>query len=116
LSDAQVSTLLFKLLRTGCQWRELECGTASFMAVYRRVQLWKRTSVIEGAYQRALQTYSKLSMHYAAYHYHYHVPPFHPSNSDKRRVIGQGHQIEASDSTAKRLSPIRVHIYFGCVY
>jgi len=60
LSDAQVSTLLFKLLRTGCQWRELECGTASFMAVYRRVQLWERTRVIEDAYQRALQTYSKL--------------------------------------------------------
>ena len=60
LSDAQVSTLLFKLLRTGCQWRELECGSASFMAVYRHVQLWERTSVIEDTYQRALQTYSKL--------------------------------------------------------
>lgn len=60
LSDSQVSTLLFKLLRTGCQWRELECGTASFMVVYRRVQLWERMNVIENAYQRALKTYSKL--------------------------------------------------------
>jgi len=60
LSDSQVTTLLFKLLRTGCQWRELECGTASFMAVYRRLQLWEWTNVIEDAYKRALQTYSKL--------------------------------------------------------
>jgi transposase len=60
LSDSQVTTLLFKLLRTGCQWRELECGKASFMAVYRRLQLWERKGVIESAYQKALDTYSKL--------------------------------------------------------
>eukprot|EP00962_Isochrysis_galbana_P039804 scaffold14338_cov153-Isochrysis_galbana.AAC.1 len=60
LSDAQVTTLLFKLLRTGCQWRELDCGSASFMAVYRRLQLWERKNVIEDAYKRALETYSKL--------------------------------------------------------
>eukprot|EP00962_Isochrysis_galbana_P020126 scaffold5875_cov106-Isochrysis_galbana.AAC.1 len=60
LSDAQVTTILFKLLRTGCQWRELDCGSASFMAVYRRLQLWERKNVIEDAYKRALETYSKL--------------------------------------------------------
>jgi transposase len=60
LSDSQVTALLFKLLRTGCQWRELDCGNASFMGVYRRLQLWERNNVTEHAYQRALETYSKL--------------------------------------------------------
>jgi transposase len=60
LSDSKVTSLLFKTLRTGCQWRELECGKASFMAVYRRLHQWERKSVIESAYQKALETYSKL--------------------------------------------------------
>jgi hypothetical protein len=47
LSDSQVTTLLFKLLRTGCKWHEVECGKASFMAVYRRLLLWERKGVIE---------------------------------------------------------------------
>ena len=43
-------------LRTGYQWRGLECGTASFVAVYCRLQLWERTTVIEDAYKRALHS------------------------------------------------------------
>ena len=60
LEDDTVLQHLFKLLRTGCQWRELDCGSASFMAVRRRLQLWEQQGVIDAAYEKALKTYRQL--------------------------------------------------------
>ena len=52
LTDTQVVGLLFKLLRTGCQWRELDCGEGSHMAVRRRLELWKEKGVVDAAHVR----------------------------------------------------------------
>ena len=60
LEDKTVLLHLFKLLRTGCQWRELDCGSTSFMAVRRRLQHWVKRGVIDAAYLKALKTYRQL--------------------------------------------------------
>mmetsp|Transcript_20823 Transcript_20823/g.28704 ORF Transcript_20823/g.28704 Transcript_20823/m.28704 type:complete len:142 (-) Transcript_20823:37-462(-) len=60
LTDTQVVSLLFKFLRTGCQWRELDCEGRPHMAVRRRMELCLEGGVVDSAYARALRTYSKL--------------------------------------------------------
>ena len=46
LTDTEVVS---KLLRTGCQCRELDCGGRSHMAVRRRMELWKEKGVVDAA-------------------------------------------------------------------
>lgn len=60
LDDQTTLDRIFKLLRTGCQLRELDCAGASHMAVRRRMRLWEDKGVFEKAYQRALETYTRL--------------------------------------------------------
>jgi transposase len=60
LDDATSLNCIWKLLRTGCQWRELDCHGASYMTLHRRLRLWEEKGVIEDAYTRALKVYSKL--------------------------------------------------------
>ena len=48
LTDTQVVGLLFKLLRTGCQWRELDCGEG-LIPVTKHIQAFHYDSVtLEG--------------------------------------------------------------------
>jgi transposase len=61
LCDTTALECIFRLLRTGCQWRELYCPSASYMAVRRRLRLWESKGVFDKAYQRALTTYTKLN-------------------------------------------------------
>ena len=49
---------IFKLLRTGMQWREVVCKCgASFSTVHRHFQLWCRAGIFTRAYTHVLQVY-----------------------------------------------------------
>ena len=58
LSDDEALALIFKLLRTGMQWRELK-SDVHCTTVLRRLHLWKREGVFHTAYAKALSTYQK---------------------------------------------------------
>lgn len=59
LTDQDALTLIFGLLRTGMQWRELN-SPHHYTTVLRRFHLWKREGVFEKAYAQALATYQKI--------------------------------------------------------
>ena len=50
---------IFKVLRTGMQWRELPTSV-SYTTIFRRFQAWSNASVFQRAYTRALRTYRHL--------------------------------------------------------
>ena len=58
LSDDDAVHLMFKVCRTGMQWRELECNV-SYTTVMRRMHRWTDKNVFVEAYRRALQVYRK---------------------------------------------------------
>ena len=60
LDDAHALALVFKLLRTGMQWRELDC-TVHYTTVLRKMHDWTRHGVFDAAYTRALRTHKRLS-------------------------------------------------------
>ena len=49
---------LFRLIRTGMQWRELVPETASYITVFKHTHRWATTGLFEKAYTRCLQAYS----------------------------------------------------------
>lgn len=50
---------IFKVLRTGMQWREVEAPVA-YTTIFRRFQAWTSAHVFQRAYARALRSYRRL--------------------------------------------------------
>ncbi|AET42425.1 hypothetical protein EXVG_00398 [Emiliania huxleyi virus 202] len=59
-SDEEILDLVFKLLRTGMQLRELD-GPVHYANVTRRFKMWCVANVVENAYTKLLKTYTKLN-------------------------------------------------------
>lgn len=59
LTDETSLDLIFRVLRTGMQWRELKCEV-SHTTVLRRMHTWRKCGVFETAYHKLLKTYKKL--------------------------------------------------------
>ena len=57
---------LFRLVRTGMQWREVELKSASFTTLFKHAQQWTRQGIIHDAYRSLLSRYAskKTSQHY----------------------------------------------------
>jgi hypothetical protein len=49
---------LFRLIRTGMQWRELTPQTASYITVFKHTHRWATADLFQRAYTRCLQAYS----------------------------------------------------------
>ena len=60
LTNNEALDLIFKVLRTGMQWREID-SPCCFTTVYRRMVLWEEQDVFTAAYKHALQTCQKLN-------------------------------------------------------
>ena len=60
LGDEEALDCIFKVLRTGMQWREIE-ASVSYATVHRRMTAWNERGVFENAYKKALATYKKLN-------------------------------------------------------
>ena len=59
LGDKEALKCVFKVLRTGMQWREVD-ASVSFVTVFRRFQTWSKNNVFQNAYKRTIEVYRKL--------------------------------------------------------
>ena len=59
LQNEEAIDCVFKVLRTGMQWREIQ-SSVSYATVFRRFQAWSAMDVFKNAYRRALSVYLKL--------------------------------------------------------
>ena len=59
LGDEEALKCVFKVLRTGMQWREVD-ASVSFVTVFRRFQTWSKNNVFQNAYKRTIEVYRKL--------------------------------------------------------
>ena len=76
---------IFKVLRTGMQWREVE-APVSYSTIFRRFQVWTVAHVFRRAYARALQTYRRL--HPTR---HYCIDSSYTKNRFGQRGLGRNH-------------------------
>ena len=58
VDDRRSLHLMFKVLRSGMQWRELECEV-NYTTVMRRMHAWSARGVFAHAHRSLLQTYKK---------------------------------------------------------
>ena len=58
-SDERALKFMFLVLRSGMQWREVDCEV-NYTTVLRRMLLWQRKGVFLEAYNKALRTYKRL--------------------------------------------------------
>ena len=59
LKHEEAIDCVFKVLRTGMQWREIQ-SSVSYATVFRRFQAWSAMDIFKSAYRRALSVYQKL--------------------------------------------------------
>ena len=59
LSDEQTLCHIFRVLRTGMQWREVETEV-SHTTILRRMHIWRTRGVFTTAYRNLIRTYKKL--------------------------------------------------------
>ena len=59
ISSSLALDYIFKVLRTGMQWREVDAPVA-YTTIFRRFQTWSSSDVFCRAYTRALRTYRRL--------------------------------------------------------
>ena len=85
LSDDVALRLIFKVVRTGMQWREVDCDVCH-TTLLRRMHLWVRASVFESAYKKALRTYKRLN---AATQYS--IDSSYIKNEFGQRCVGRNH-------------------------
>lgn len=76
---------IFKVLRTGMQWREVE-APVSYSTIFRRFQVWTSAHIFRRAYARALQTYRRL--HPTRY---YCIDSSYTKNRFGQRGLGKNH-------------------------
>ena len=60
LSNEEALSIIFKVLRTGMQWREID-SSVSYATVFRRMQQWQHANIFQNAFKRVLKTYNKLN-------------------------------------------------------
>ena len=60
LLPGEALRLIFRVLRTGMQWRELECNV-HFTTVFKRMKTWSEAGVFTDAYTKTLEVYRKLN-------------------------------------------------------
>ena len=65
LNNNEALDALFKLCRTGMQWREVE-ASVSYATVFRRAQQWIRSNLLSEAYKDVLRVYKR---HHPVQHY-----------------------------------------------
>ena len=58
LCDDEASRVIFKVARTGMQWREIT-ASVSYATVFRRAQTWAALGVVDAAYASTLCTYKQ---------------------------------------------------------
>ena len=85
LSDSEALSALFKVTRTGMQWREVDTSV-SYATVFRRIQRWAKESVILHAYQDTLRVYQKLVPTR-----HYCIDSSYVKNAFGRHCVGRNH-------------------------
>ena len=85
LGNEEALKCIFKVLRTGMQWREID-ASVSFVTVFRRFQTWSDKNVFKKAYTKALQTYRKLvpSKHYC-------IDSSYVKNKYGQKCVGKNH-------------------------
>ena len=85
MDDRRALHLMFKVLRSGMQWRELECEV-NYTTVMRRMHAWSARGVFAHAYRSLLQTYKKLmpTMHYC-------VDSAYVKNMFSHECVGRNH-------------------------
>jgi transposase len=85
LTDKEAFAALFKVARTGMQWREIH-SSVSYATVFRRVQSWAKVGVVMGAYRDTLRTYNKLVPTR-----HYCIDSSFKKNVFGRQCVGRNH-------------------------
>ena len=55
LDPSEAIDCLFKLVRTGMQWRELQPKTASYITVFKHTRRWIQSGIVHDAYASLLQ-------------------------------------------------------------
>ena len=55
LDPSEAIDCLFKLVRTGMQWRELQPTTASYITVFKHTRRWIQSGIVHDAYASLLQ-------------------------------------------------------------
>ena len=85
LSDARCLELIFHVLRSGMQWRELGCEVY-YTTVLRRMHAWQTEGVFEAAYRKLLSTHRKLCPTK-----HYCVDSAYVKNMFSSRCVGRNH-------------------------
>lgn len=85
LDDVSALTLMFKVLRTGMQWRELDCAV-DYTTVLRKLHAWARCGVFDAAYARVLRTHKRLNPPS-----HYCVDSTYVKNAFGRECVGRNH-------------------------
>lgn len=85
LCDARNVELMFRVLRSGMQWRELQCEV-NYTTVMRRMHLWHAKGVFESAYASLLKTYKKLVPPQ-----YYCVDSAYVKNMFSSRCVGRNH-------------------------
>ena len=51
---------LFKLVRTGMQWREVEVASASYSTVFKHAKRWVTEGIMHASYSQILHEHAKL--------------------------------------------------------
>jgi IS5 family transposase len=85
LGDNEVSRVIFKVARTGMQWREIR-ASVSYATVFRRAQTWAKLGVVDAAYQATLRTYKRLFPTT-----HYCIDSTYVKNAFGRECVGRNH-------------------------
>ena len=85
LGNEEALKCIFKVLRTGMQWREID-ASVSFVTVFRRFQTWSDKNVFKKAYAKALRTYRRLvpSKHYC-------IDSSYVKNKYGQKCVGKNH-------------------------
>ena len=85
IHDSRALELIFRVLRSGMQWRELQCEV-NYTTIMRRMHTWNKQGVFKTAYTSLLRTYKKL--HPTQY---YCVDSAYVKNMFSSRCVGRNH-------------------------
>lgn len=85
IDDATALALIFKVLRTGMQWREVQCD-GSYTTLFRTMHRWADADVFAAAYKRVLAVHRKLCPPT-----YYCVDSTYVKNAFGRTCVGKNH-------------------------
>jgi len=85
VNDKEAFRLMFRVLRSGMQWRELHCEVA-YTTILRRMHAWHANGVFKSAYTALLRTYKKLIPTE-----HYCVDSMYVKNMFSQDCVGRNH-------------------------